>query len=471
MKVRLLILALGVALAFSAVVCGGSSSNVSPVCMSCLDSECSSESAACNASSGCKTLRSCALACAPGDSACQNRCTAMAASDSTAVIAGANLLACADSACHSECWPPAGTGAAGTTGTGRGGTTGSGNASGQAGNTGSAGSPGTDLYCENQLQWAVGCAVDSETPFRNCNGSPLNQCNALCYIRSSCNDYINLKAGMHNELQDCLSGCAVSFGGATAPTCANARGKVYVCLDFSDDYPCDDTKALDRCQNACTLAASCTEIEGDPLNPVVSQYTMCLNTCAANNGGPAGTFVVGAGAYITAGTWKGYAWTGTDGVSTTTITPADFSAVAAGGSLCVSGTVAGTADYSAVAILGINVNQPMADTTTPMPFADQWDPINNNTNGLAYDITNTGGSPLRIQVQARGGELDQRLRWCAPVAGKTGALPWTTFNSACWDQTGQSYSARALLTSVMVLVPGGLSAVPFNFCLNSLAPY
>ena len=221
---------------------------------------------------------------------------------------------------------------------------------------------------------------------------------------------------MHNKLEDCLSGCGVAYGGATAPTCANARGKVYNCLDFSGDLPCDDTKALDRCENGCTLAASCTEIMGDPLNPVVSQYTMCMNACESNNGGPAATFTVAAGGYVTAGTWKGYAWTGTDGTSSTTITPVDFSLVAAGGPLCVSGTVAGTADYSAVAILGINVNQPMADATTPMPFAAEWDPINNNTNGLAYDITNTGGSPLRIQVQAKGGDTDQRLRWCAPVS-------------------------------------------------------
>jgi hypothetical protein len=113
----------------------------------------------------------------------------------------------------------------------------------------------------------------------------------------------------------------------------------------------------------------------------------------------------------------------------------------------------------------------MATTTTPMPYAAEWDPINNNTSGLAYDITNTGGSPLRIQVQAKGGDVDQRLRWCAPVAGKTGAFTWGTFNSACWDQTGQSYSARAYLVSVMVIVPGGLTAIPYNFCVNSLAPY
>ena len=125
----------------------------------------------------------------------------------------------------------------------------------------------------------------------------------------------------------------------------------------------------------------------------------------------------------------------------------------------LSGTVAGTADYSAVAILGINVNQPMADTTTPTPFADEWSAINNNTSGLAYDITNTGGSPLRVQVQAKGGDADQRLRWCAPVASKTGALTWGTFNSACWDQTGQGYGARASLVSVMVLVPGAQTAV------------
>ena len=178
MKLRLSILVLGVAAVFGAAACGSSSSNVSPACMSCTDSQCASESAACNASSGCKTLRACALACAPGDSACQNSCTAMVASDSTAVVAGANLLACADSSCHAECWPATGTGAAGTSGSanasGHGGTTGT------AGTTGTGGAPGTDLYCDNLLQWAVGCVVDSEAPFRNCNGTDLNRCRMPC---------------------------------------------------------------------------------------------------------------------------------------------------------------------------------------------------------------------------------------------------------------------------------------------------
>ena len=110
--------------------------------------------------------------------------------------------------------------------------------------------------------------------------------------------------------------------------------------------------------NKCILNNSCSTI-----GAASGVFVDCANTCTVT-AGQGNVFTVAAGGYVTAGAWKGYAWTATDGVSATTISPATFSNLAADGQLCVSGTVAGTADYSAVAILGISINQAMG---TPAP--------------------------------------------------------------------------------------------------------
>src|SRR5581483_8491543 len=124
--------------------CGGSkTSDSTSACLSCAMNACPSQAAACDASSGCKALRACSLACRSGDSACRNACVAAVAGDSTAVVAGANYLACAQAACPNECSGSTATGTAGTSG-GAGGMSGAG---GQGGATGMGGAGGVGGTC------------------------------------------------------------------------------------------------------------------------------------------------------------------------------------------------------------------------------------------------------------------------------------------------------------------------------------
>ena len=270
-------------------------------------SACPSQAAACDASPGCQTLRSCSLACQSDDIACRNACTAKAASDTTAIVAGANYLACADTSCASQCsGSSAGAGGAG------------------AGPGGSSGAGG--------------------------------------------------------------GGGAGGTGGSTGP-CATTTAKLTSC-GVTPDFTCSDTDPLASCNNTCNMNYSCSLISAYLNGGADNAFGDCLTTCEVtvetND-----TFNVAAGGYVTAGAWKGYAFTATDGVSATTISPANFSAVAAGGQLCVSGTVAGTADYSGVAILGININQAQG---SPAPSPSTWSPSGNE---ITYGVTNAGGSPLR----------------------------------------------------------------------------
>jgi len=176
---------------------------------------------------------------------------------------------------------------------------------------------------------------------------------------------------------------------------------------------------------------------------------------------PAGTpFSVGKGGLVTSGSWHGYAWTSTWGTGAT-IAPADFSAVAAGGELCVSGSVPGTSDSSAGAILGINLKE-----CTPR-VQETWTPTGS---GLSYDLTNVGGSPLRIQILAQGGDTDASKRWCVNVTAASGTIKWTEFNTTCWNNAGIAYDGVTPLWQLHVEVPGGTTAVSYNFCLNSIGP-
>ncbi|HEY7373442.1 MAG TPA: hypothetical protein VIF57_14880 [Polyangia bacterium] len=255
-------------------------------------------------------------------------------------------------------------------------------------------------------------------------------------------------------------------GGASGSACADADARLAACNTARTD-PCSDTDPFSQCFNTCIAnASSCTQI-----NAATGPFADCGNTCTitAEQGN---VFALAAGGYVTAGAWKGYAWTATDGVSSTTISPANFSTVAAGGQLvsnggqlCVSGTVAGTSDYSAVAILGISINQAQG---MPAPTPSTWTPTGQM---IAYSITNPGGSPLRVQLQAAGGDTDATKRWCKNVNGNLGTPYWFDFNTKCWDGTGTYYDGTTPLQSVMVLVPGDLVPVPFNFCINAITPH
>ncbi|HEX3777535.1 MAG TPA: hypothetical protein VHV51_23855 [Polyangiaceae bacterium] len=174
----------------------------------------------------------------------------------------------------------------------------------------------------------------------------------------------------------------------------------------------------------------------------------------------AGGAMSGAG-YLVSGAWHGYVYTSATGTGST-ITPLDFSMNAAGQPFCASGTVGPMPDYSGVAIVGYNVNQAMG-ANSPLGTATP------TASGLVVNVTNTGMSPLRVQLQGPNGATDATQRWCATITGSGGTIPYSMFNTACWDGTGTSYAGEPI-AAVQILVPGdNMVAVPYNFCLNSVS--
>ena len=84
-------------------------------------------------------------------------------------------------------------------------------------------------------------------------------------------------------------------------------------------------------------------------------------------------------------------------------------------------------------------------------------------------MTNSSSSGLRIQIQDALGETEASHRWCAIYNGP-GLIPWNSFNTACWDNSGSSYSKEPI-NAVLVAVPGDTqNDTPFDFCITELTP-
>ncbi len=62
--------------------------------------------------------------------------------------------------------------------------------------------------------------------------------------------------------------------------------------------------------------------------------------------------------------------------------------------------------------------------------------------------------------------------WCATTTGATDRIPWSSFNTMCWDGSGTTYDGTTPLRAVKVMIPGeAVGDAPFDFCLNDLGYY
>lgn len=190
-------------------------------------------------------------------------------------------------------------------------------------------------------------------------------------------------------------------------------------------------------------------------------------TGVVGNAGTSGGCAVDANhpGYLHCGPWNGYAWTlATETDLGSSISPPDF-ATANGLPFCASGVLARI--DSAVGLLGFDVNQSADGNTEGSPGT--WAVTGK---GLKYEVSNPGGSPLRIQIQGAKGYPDET--WCADISGSSsGFVAWSTFNKECWfNFASEAYDGQTPLEQVMLLVPGiNGTEQQFNVCLIGLYPY
>jgi hypothetical protein len=268
-----------------------------------------------------------------------------------------------------------------------------------------------------------------------------------CYANNTCD------VGFTCASQRCLSPVTSSVGGRSVGTTPVAGGSIGV------------------------GANPATGTGGAP----ITIWTGGTPGTGATGAQPSGFQILTAG-YVVSGAWHGYAWTAavTSAAAvaggTTTITPADFSAVPAGATeLCAAGNVGPATDYGGVALLGINVNQlPAIDGGIPVVST-----IAIGGTGVIVRYTNLLGSVLRVQIQTPLGETSPTGRWCAILSGAGGTemVTWDMFwggvsdtTQGCWNSGGNHPPIGTQISNVALLVPGGnASAVPYRFCLQGFA--
>ncbi len=168
------------------------------------------------------------------------------------------------------------------------------------------------------------------------------------------------------------------------------------------------------------------------------------------------------GGYFSVCGWHGYAWASA-GPSSTTMTPEGFTDHEAGDPLCISGSVAFTSSWGGYAMVGFNVNQVAGQEDAPNVA------VAPDGTGLYVSVDNTGGSPLRIQIQDELGTNDDEHRWCTEYEGP-GVIPWSDFRTLCWGDEGSAYDGEPI-NAVVVMVPGNdTEDIPYDFCIDRLEP-
>jgi hypothetical protein len=191
--------------------------------------------------------------------------------------------------------------------------------------------------------------------------------------------------------------------------------------------------------------------------------------------------------------WKGCVWTGTDTqMAGTTLMPQDFLGGTTDGAYCISGSVAPTELWLGVALLGFNLNEDPATADCsymePDPTADGPPPVTFTSTGLALNFEKRGADTsftLRVQIQGPNGGKEgaegEADRWCSTILEPRGTafIPWSEFNSTCWEpETGTAYAGEPI-SAVVFTVPGlgwpegmpddTITATPYDFCVNGFA--
>jgi hypothetical protein len=112
--------------------------------------------------------------------------------------------------------------------------------------------------------------------------------------------------------------------------------------------------------------------------------------------------------------------------------------------------------------LGINMSQAMRIDAAPVAIVP-------SRAGAQVQLAAQVSAPLRVQVAAADGTTNLRARWCAAVSGRDSFVPWTAFNTACWDGSGEPYRNEPISVA-MLLVPGNAqTAVDYDVCLRRIA--
>jgi hypothetical protein len=149
----------------------------------------------------------------------------------------------------------------------------------------------------------------------------------------------------------------------------------------------------------------------------------------------------------------GYAYAYDDGAGSTNCMDAN--------AMCTSGTTGAMSSTVWGAGIGVNLNQAQGTATNPNPPVGS---LAATGVGIGYSISSLPPQGARIAIDSNGTD------YCAVLTGSSGTVPWSAFNTKCWNGSGTSLTgAPSVATHIEFQVPATAAATPFAFCVDSVS--
>ncbi len=150
----------------------------------------------------------------------------------------------------------------------------------------------------------------------------------------------------------------------------------------------------------------------------------------------------------------GYAYAYSDKVLST--------ACLASGAFCGQGTTGAQTPANSSTVwgagIGVNLNQPAGSMTVGSCAA--------TGSGIAYTISGAL-PPQGMRLIIDNGGMD----YCAPLPSVSGTVPWSAFNTTCWQPSGGMALSGppATATHVELQVNAATAQGSFDFCVTALS--
>jgi hypothetical protein len=155
--------------------------------------------------------------------------------------------------------------------------------------------------------------------------------------------------------------------------------------------------------------------------------------------------------------------------------PQDFRGRNAGQPYRLQGSV--HTAYEAGALLGFNLAEPPGSANcaydAQRAHIEGTSEVLLGGSGLALAYQKNASFPLRVVLRGQQGAADPSYLWCADLSETSGPvfISYASFNTACWDGSGNSFNPAADgVSSISFVVPGTLEAyTAFEYCVFGLA--
>jgi hypothetical protein len=169
---------------------------------------------------------------------------------------------------------------------------------------------------------------------------------------------------------------------------------------------------------------------------------------------------------------EGYAYVFTDtGGSTACLNEKAFCASGMTTVLLPNNDAAASTTYGAG--LGVNLNQAEATSPTPPPNNPYTFPA--GTTGISYTLDSFNFPNTQVRLNVGDNDGTTGTDYCAIITAASGTVPWSDFNSKCYDVPPDGASLTGPPPSTIHLqftvtsASSATTAQPFNFCITALS--